>query len=285
MIANKDKEIARLSGLYQSGVEKAGGEAFHSRATLVDAHTVRIENENRTVTAEHILIATGGRPNPHAALPGHEHCIFSNEAFDLPTLPKSIVIAGGGYIAVEFANIFHGLGVETTLIYRGMEILQRFDMDLRRMLHEDMERKGIRILCHTIFEQIEKREDGRLAAIITGGEALVADQVMLAIGRIPNTENLGLEAVGVKTGVRGEILVDSLSRTNVGNIWAIGDVTDRVQLTPVAIHEAMCFVETAFKDNPTKPDHDVHRHRRILAARDRHGRPVGGRGGEALFQP
>ena len=257
LIANKDKEIARLSGLYQSGVEKAGGEALHSRATLVDAHTVRIENENRTVTAEHILIATGGRPNPHAALPGHEHCIFSNEAFDLPTLPKSIVIAGGGYIAVEFANIFHGLGVETTLIYRGMEILQRFDMDLRRMLHEDMERKGIRILCHTIFEQIEKREDGRLAAIITGGEALVADQVMLAIGRIPNTENLGLEAVGVKTGVRGEILVDTLSRTNVRNIWAIGDVTDRVQLTPVAIHEAMCFVETAFRDNPTRPDHDV----------------------------
>ena len=257
LIANKDKEIARLSGLYQSGVEKAGGEAFHSRATLVDAHTVRIENENRTVTAEHILIATGGRPNPHAALPGHEHCIFSNEAFDLPTLPKSIVIAGGGYIAVEFANIFHGLGVETTLIYRGMEILQRFDMDLRRMLHEEMERKGIRILCHTIFEQIEKREDGRLAATVTGGEVLVADQVMLAIGRIPNTENLGLEAVGVKTGVRGEILVDALSRTNVGNIWAIGDVTDRVQLTPVAIHEAMCFVETAFKDNPTKPDHDV----------------------------
>jgi glutathione reductase (NADPH) len=256
LIANKDKEIARLSGLYQSGVERAGGEAFHSRASLVDAHTVRIENENRTVTAEHILIATGGRPNPHAALPGHEHCIFSNEAFDLPELPKSIVIAGGGYIAVEFANIFHGLGVETTLVYRGMEILQRFDMDLRHMLHEEMERKGIRILCHTIFEHIEKREDGRLAATVTGGEVLVADRVMLAIGRIPNTENLGLEAVGVKTGVRGEILVDSLSRTNVGNIWAIGDVTDRVQLTPVAIHEAMCFVETAFKDNPTEPDHD-----------------------------
>ena len=129
LIANKDHEIARLSGLYQSGVEKAGGEVFHSRATLVDPHTVRIENENRTVTAEHILVATGGRPNPHAALPGHEHCIFSDEVFDLPELPKSIIIAGGGYIAVEFANIFHGLGVDTTLIYRGKEILQRFDMD------------------------------------------------------------------------------------------------------------------------------------------------------------
>jgi len=257
LIANKDKEIARLSGLYQSGVEKAGGEAFHSRATLVDAHTVRIESENRTVTAEHILIATGGRPNPHAALPGHEHCIFSNEAFDLPELPKSIVIAGGGYIAVEFANVFHGLGVDTTLIYRGKEILQRFDMDLRHRLHEEMSAKGIRIKCHTIFESIERQEDGRLAAMITGGDVLVADQVLLAIGRIPNTEELGLEAAGVKMGPRGEILVDDYSRTNVGNIWAVGDVTDRVQLTPVAIHEAMCFVETAFKDNPTKPDHDT----------------------------
>ncbi|MEW9835637.1 glutathione-disulfide reductase [Mesorhizobium marinum] len=256
LVANKDKEIARLSGLYESGVANAGGETFHSRASLVDAHTIRIENEDRTVTAEHILIATGGRPNPHVALPGHEHCIFSNEAFDLAELPKSIVIAGGGYIAVEFANIFHGLGVETTLIYRGMEILQRFDMDLRHRLHEEMAAKGIRILCHTIFEQIDKRADGRLAATLNSGETIVADQVMLAIGRIPNTENLGLEAAGVKTGVRDEIIVDSLSRTNLDNVWAIGDVTDRVQLTPVAIHEAMCFVETAFKDNPTEPDHD-----------------------------
>ena len=256
LIANKDQEIGRLSGLYVSGVEKAGGTAIHSRATLVDAHTVRIEAENRTVTADQILIATGGRPNPHAALPGHEHCIFSNEAFDLPELPKSIVIAGGGFIAVEFANIFHGLGVETTLVYRGKEILGRFDMDLRRMLHTDMEKKGIRVLCHTIFEEIQKNSDGRLATIITGGEVLVADQVMLAIGRIPNTENLGLQAAGVKTGVKGEILVDAFSRTSMENIWAIGDVTDRVQLTPVAIHEAMCFVETAFKDNPVEPDLD-----------------------------
>jgi glutathione reductase (NADPH) len=256
LVANKDREIARLSSVYQGGVEKAGGETFHSRATLVDAHTVRIENENRIVTAEHILIATGGRPNPHAALPGHEHCIFSNEAFDLPKLPKSITIAGGGYIAVEFANIFHGLGVDTTLIYRGKEILQRFDMDLRSRLHEEMEAKGIRIRCHTIFEQIERREDGRLDATLNDGDVLVADQVLLAIGRIPNTEDLGLETAGVKTGVRGEILVDAFSRTSVRNIWAIGDVTDRVQLTPVAIHEAMCFVETVFKDNPTEPDHD-----------------------------
>ena len=256
LIANKDREIARLEGLYQKGVEGAGGEVFHCRAELVDAHTVRLVGENRTVTAEHILVATGGRPNPHAALPGHEHCIFSNEAFDLPELPKAIVIAGGGYIAVEFANIFHGLGVETTLIYRGMEILGRFDMDLRRTLHETMEKKGIRIICQSVAEKVEKRDDGRLDAHLNSGEVLTVDQVMLAIGRIPNTENIGLEAAGVETGKTGEILVDTYSRTNIENIWAIGDVTNRVQLTPVAIHEAMCLVETLFKGNPIEPDHD-----------------------------
>ena len=215
-----------------------------------------LESENRAVTAERILIATGARPNPHAALPGHEHCMFSNEAFHLPELPRAIVIAGGGYIAVEFANIFHGLGVETTLVYRGQEILGRFDMDLRRMLHATMERKGIRILVQTIFDRVERRKDGRLEAHIPDSGVLVADQIMLALGRIPNTEGLGLEAAGVKTGLKGEILVDRLSRTSADNIWAIGDVTDRIQLTPVAIHEAMCFVETVFKGNPVEPDHD-----------------------------
>ncbi|HTV71293.1 MAG TPA: glutathione-disulfide reductase [Rhizobiaceae bacterium] len=257
LVANKDKEIARLEAAYRNNVQKNGGETFHSRATLVDRHTVRIEAENRTVTAETILIATGGRPNPHVALPGHEHCIFSNEAFDLKALPKSIVIAGGGYIAVEFANIFHGLGVETTLIYRGKEILSRFDMDLRRTLHETMEKKGIRILCHTIFEKIDRRSNGLLDAHLSSGEMLTVGQVMLALGRMPNTENLGLEAAGVEVGPLGEIVVDRFSKTSADNIYAVGDVTNRVQLTPVAIHEAMCFVETVFKDNPTAPDHDV----------------------------
>jgi glutathione reductase (NADPH) len=257
LVAAKDKEIGRLENIYRSGVEKAGGTAFASRATLIDAHTIRIEAENRTVTADQILIATGGRPNPHAALPGHEHCIFSDEAFDLAELPKRIVIAGGGYIAVEFANIFHGLGVETTLIYRGLEILGRFDMDMRKTLHETMEKKGIRILCQTIFEKIERRLDGRLDAQLSDGEVITTDQVMLAIGRIPNTESLGLEAAGVALGKTGEIVVDAYSRTNVENIWSVGDVTDRKQLTPVAIHEAMCFVETVFKNNPTRPDHEA----------------------------
>jgi glutathione reductase (NADPH) len=257
LVAAKDREIARLEGLYEGGVERAGGTVFRSRASLVDAHTVLLEADGKTVTADQILIATGGRPTPHPALPGHEFCISSNEAFDLPELPKAIMIAGGGYIAVEFANIFHGLGVETTLVYRGKEILGRFDMDMRRGLHEAMEKKGIRIVCQAIAERVEKSADERLEIFLSNGEILLVDQAMLALGRTANTEGLGLEKVGVELGVTGEIVVDDYSRTNVDNIWAIGDVTNRVQLTPVAIHEAMCFVETAFKDNPLAPDHDV----------------------------
>ncbi|MER8972463.1 MULTISPECIES: glutathione-disulfide reductase [unclassified Mesorhizobium] len=257
LVANKDREISRLEAIYQNNVQGAGGEVFHSRATLVDRHVVHLLGEDRTVTADQILISTGGRPAPHPALPGHEHCIFSNEAFDLKELPKAIMIEGGGYIAVEFANIFHGLGVDTTLVYRGKEILSRFDMDLRRMLHDTMEKKGIKILCHAVSEWVRKRPDGRLDALVTGGTVLTVDQVMLAIGRIPNTENMGLEGVGIEMTKTGAIHVDEYSRTNIDNIWAIGDVTHRVQLTPVAIHEAMCFVETAFKDKPTAPDHDT----------------------------
>jgi glutathione reductase (NADPH) len=257
LIANKDREIARLEGIYRSGLEKNGAEMFESRAVLEDAHTVRIVKDGRVVTAETILIATGGRPNPHAALPGHELCITSNEAFHLKELPQSIAIAGGGYIAVEFANIFHGLGVETTLIYRGKEILGRFDTDLRRALHEEMEKKGIRIICHAMMEEVSRRADGRLDVRLSTGETLAAGQLMLALGRMPNTEELGLEKAGVETGKVGEIVVDEYSRTNVENIYAIGDVTNRVQLTPVAIHEAMCFVDTVFRGRPASPDHDV----------------------------
>jgi glutathione reductase (NADPH) len=256
LIANKDREIARLEGIYRGGLDRAGAETFATRAVLEGAHEIRLLAEDRVVTAETILIATGGRPNPHAALPGHEFCISSNEAFHLEQLPRAIVIAGGGYIAVEFANIFHGLGVETTLIYRGREILGRFDIDLRQMLHEAMQKKGIRILCQEIFQKIEKRADGRLDAHTSGDKVLTVDQVMLALGRNPNTEQLGLDKAGVETGKAGEILVDPWSRTSVPHIYAIGDVTNRLQLTPVAIHEAMCFLDTVYRGNPVSPDHD-----------------------------
>lgn len=257
LVAAKDREISRLEGLYRLGLENAGTRIFESRAVLEGPHTVRLLAEDRTVTARHILIATGGRPAPHPALPGVEHAITSNEAFDLPELPRSIMIAGGGYIAVEFANIFHGLGVETTLVYRGLEILGRFDMDMRRGLHKAMEAKGIRILCQAIAQGLERRSDGSLDIELNTGETVTADQFMLAIGRTPNTETLGLEAAGVETGPVGEILVDEFSRTNVGSVYAIGDVTNRVQLTPVAIHEAMCFVDTVFRGIPTSPDFDA----------------------------
>ena len=256
LVANKDREIGRLEGIYRKGVEGAGGDIYQSRAEIVDPHTVRIVSEGRTVTAENILVATGGHPSPHPALPGNELCITSNEAFDLQELPRSIVIAGGGYIAVEFANIFHGLGVETTLVYRGMEILSRFDMDLRHALHAAMEKKGIRIICQAIFNAVSRRPDGRLVVVLSSDDTLPVDPSMLAIGREPNTEGLGLEQAGVKLGVRGEVVVDQFSRSNVESIWAIGDVTNRVQLTPVAIHEAMCLVDTLFRDKPTAPDHD-----------------------------
>lgn len=257
LVAAKDKEIARLEGLYRRGLENAGAEVLDTRAELVDAHTVRLVKTDTTVTAERIVIATGGTANPHASLPGAEFCITSNEAFHLEELPKSILIAGGGYIAVEFANIFHGLGVDTTLIYRGQEILSRFDRDMREGLHKAMVEKGIRIILTDVIEEVTKSPAGGLTARTKAGASISADQVMLALGRDPNTQGLGLDKAGVEVNARGAIVVDAYSRTNVPHIFALGDVTDRVQLTPVAIHEAMCFIETEFKNNPTAPDHDL----------------------------
>jgi glutathione reductase (NADPH) len=257
LVEAKEQEITRLEGLYRKGLENAKAEILNTRAVLVGPNTIRLTATDELVTVERILIATGGHPAPHKDLPGRELCITSNDAFDLPRLPKSILIAGGGYIAVEFANIFHGLGVETTLIYRGKEILSRFDHDMRQGLHKAMVDKGIRIICEDIILEVAEGEGGSRRAKTLKGETLVADQVMLALGRVPNTTDLGLEAAGVRTDARGAIEVDAYSRTNVPGIFAIGDVTDRVQLTPVAIHEAMCFVDTEFRDRPTSPDHDL----------------------------
>ncbi len=256
LIANKDKEIARLETVYRANLAKAGAELIESHATLSGDHRIKIERSGKTVTAERILIATGARPNPHAALTGHEYCITSNEAFHLKQLPKKILIGGGGYIAVEFAGIFHGLGVDTTIVYRGREVLSRFDMDLRRLFHAEATNKGVRILCCEVFEKVEKRADGRLVAHLSGGGVEETDAIMLAVGRVPNVDGLGLDAAGVAINKRGAIEVDAYSQTSVDHIWAIGDVTDRIQLTPVAIHEAECFAATVFRDRPTKPDYD-----------------------------
>lgn len=254
LVSNKDKEVERLEALYQKGVASSGGDTIRSKAILHDRNTIYLEAEQRTITADHILIATGSKPSLPSGLSGIEHCITSNEVFDLPILPKTIIIVGGGYIAVEFANILHGLGAEVTLVYRGKEILRRFDRDLRQSLHASMESKGVRIITKAMIEHVSRLNDAELKVSLSTGAQLVAKQVMICIGREPNIQGLGLDAAGVDTGSFGEVLVDEFSRTNVPNIWAVGDVTNRVQLTPAAIHEAMCLVETLWKDNPTRPD-------------------------------
>ena len=255
LIANKDREIARLSALYERGLNSAGVEIIHSRAELRDAHTLHLSTDNRTVTADKILIATGGWPSL-PKIPGIEHAITSNEAFHLPRLPRRVMVIGGGYIAVEFAGIFHGLGVETKLLYRGAEILRGFDMDIRTMLRREMVKKGLDVRVNANPAKIEKRGDA-LAVTLEDGAVIETDCVMYATGRKPKIAGLGLEAAGVVVNAQGAIAVDEYSHTNVENIWALGDVTDRVNLTPVAIHEAMCFVSTVFGGKPQPVDHEL----------------------------
>jgi glutathione reductase (NADPH) len=254
LIANKDKEIARLERAYRSNLDKAGVATLTTRATLEDCHTLRLTAEQRTVTAAVVLLATGAAPVIDHNLPGSEHIITSNEAFDLQRLPKRVVIAGGGYIAVEFASIFNGLGAETTLIYRGDKILRGFDLDLREDLTAAMGMRGVRVLTGRTFKSIE-RGVTHLRGVLSDGGVVNADQIMFAIGRRPNTHGLGLEAAGVALGAVGEIKVDAWSKTSVHNIYAVGDVTDRVKLTPVAIREGQAFADTVFGGRPWSVEH------------------------------
>jgi glutathione reductase (NADPH) len=255
-IEAKDVEIARLSGIYVANLAKAGAELVHARAVLKDAHTLEIVGKDMTVTADKILIATGGRPTVPSDVPGIEHVITSDEAFHLESLPKSIMVVGGGYIAVEFAGIFAGLGVETTLVYRGPNILRGFDDDVRTHLTREMERRGIRVVLGCQHTSIEKSDRG-LVSHLTNDLTLTTEQVMFATGREPHVKGLGLEAAGVAVNERGAVAVDEWSRTNVDNIFAVGDVTDRINLTPVAIREGAAFAETQFRDNPTTFDHEM----------------------------
>ena len=244
LVAAKDAEITRLEAIYARGQASAGVEVVKSRAVLEDAHTVRLLADGRRIRARYILIATGGR-TAMPTIPGVEHAISSSEAFDLKAFPKRIVIAGGGFIAVEFAGVFAGLGAEVTLIHRGDNVLRGFDDDLRNAVRSAYEKRGIRLLLGDTIEQIEKH-DG-LTVHTAGGQRLAADQVMLALGRQPNTEGLGLEKAGVALkGSHGAIAVDADSRTSVPNIFAVGDVTDRVNLTPVAIREGHAVADSLF---------------------------------------
>jgi glutathione reductase (NADPH) len=254
-VTDKDKEIARLSGIYVRNLQNAGAELAHGRAVLIDRHTFEIEGQG-TRTADKILVATGARPWMPKALPGVEHAITSNEAFHLPELPKSIVIAGGGYIALEFAGIFNGLGVKTTLVHRGPNVLRGFDDDVRSHIAEEMEKRGVTVLLATQHAAIEKTDTG-LVSHFADGHSCESDVVLFALGREPYVEGLGLEAAGVRLAENGAVLVDDYSRTNVENIWAVGDVTDRINLTPVAIREGHAFAETVFYDQPTRFDHEM----------------------------
>ena len=245
LVSAKEAEITRLEGLYAKGQASAGVTVVKSRAVLEGPHEVRIVNENRVVHARNILLATGGRPNLDHGLPGIEHVVTSDEVFDLKEFPRRILIAGGGYIALEFAGIFRDLGAEVAVIYRGEKPLRGFDVDLRDGLIDAYSKAGIRFLFNDTFIRIEKTAEG-LIGHTRAGEKLAADQILFAIGRAPNVEGLGLEKAGVALGKDGAIAVDSASRTNVSHIFAVGDVTNRVNLTPVAIREGHAVADSLF---------------------------------------
>jgi glutathione reductase (NADPH) len=253
LIANKDKEIARLEAAYGSLLEKSGVKVVKNRATLVDAHTVQVANGDR-VKAAHVLISTGGAPSFGDKIPGIEHAISSNEAFHLAELPRRVVIQGGGYIAVEFAGIFAGLGAQVTLVYRGENILRGFDDDVRQHLRMDMEKHGIRVVTGRTITAIEQAGT-HYSVQLSSGNHIPADKVMFATGRVPNVAKLGLKEAGVEIAKNGGIAVDEYSRTTAPNVYAVGDVTNRINLTPVAIREGHAFADTVFGNKSTIVDH------------------------------
>ena len=253
LIANKDREIARLEAAYAATLERYNVALVKARAVLEDAHTVRLAT-GASVRAKTILISTGAWPHMGPRIPGLEHAISSNEAFHLPGLPRRIVVQGGGYIAVEFACIFAGLGSEVTLVYRGENILRGFDDDVREHLRNEMRSRGITVTCgHTVAEIRKTGEE--LVTRLSDKSTIKSDKVMFAIGRHPNVSGFGLERLGIKISGHGGIEVDEFSRTSVSNIYAVGDVTNRVNLTPVAIREGHAFADTVFGGKPTPVDH------------------------------
>ena len=247
-------ELDRLEGVYRKLLANSDVTIHDARASLTDPHTIALSNGD-SVTAKHILVATGGHPTK-PDIPGSEHAITSDEFFSLDQLPKRALIIGGGYIASEFAGILNGLGVDTTQYYRGAQILRGFDEEARGLIAEGMVEKGVNLHLGTNIVSMEKTDDG-FKVLATNGDEGLFDQVIFATGRTPNTAELGLDALGVKLGRAGEVVVDDYSQTAVPSIYAVGDVTNRVNLTPVAIREGMAFVETVFKGNPTKVDHEL----------------------------
>lgn len=252
LLANKNTEISRLNGIYEGLLDSAGVDHFDGRARIVDAHHVSIND--KVVSTDKILIATGCWPMV-PEFPGSEHVITSNEAFFIPQLPKRALVVGGGYIAVEFAGIFNGLGVETTLSYRGELFLRDFDIDIRKTVKDELQKKGINLQFESHVESIEKSADGTFKVHLRDGKIMETDLVMYATGRNPAVDDIGLENVNVETRANGAIVVDDAFRTSEPNVFALGDVTHRLQLTPVAIEEAMCFSSTQFLGQPKVMDY------------------------------
>jgi glutathione reductase (NADPH) len=254
LIANKDREIARLEAAYTANVEKSGARVLKVRATLEDVHTIRLAS-GETVRSKYVLIATGGAPNHGAAIPGIEHVISSNEVFHLPQLPRRILIQGGGYIALEFACIFAGFGSDVTVVYRGDNVLRGFDEDVRTHVRGEMEKRGITILTGCTVAKVDKHAKD-FTSHLSNGSSIASDQVMFAVGRHPNIRGLGLDKAGVALNPEnGGISVDAFSKTSAPNIYAIGDVTHRVNLTPVAIREGHAFADTVFGKREVRVDH------------------------------
>lgn len=249
-----EAELTRLEGAYRSTLLNAGVEVHDQRATIVDPHTVELA-DGRRFTTKHILVATGGRPFV-PAIPGAELAVTSNEMFHLDALPARALVVGGGYIASEFACILNGLGVKVTQVYRGTQILRGFDDEARTHVANAMAASGISIRCNADVARLD-RTAGGIRASMNDGSSEDYDLVMYATGRRPNTEGLGLDRVGVVIGARGEIRVDGWSQTNVPSIYAVGDVTDRINLTPVAIREGHAFADTVFNARPRQADHDL----------------------------
>ncbi len=252
LIAAKDKEIGRLNQIYINMLNNAHVEIIDGRGVVVDPHTVEVSG--RTYTAENILIAVGGWPETPPGIPGIEHVISSNEALDLPSLPKRVVIVGGGYIAVEFAGIFNGFGSEVVEIIRADRVLRGFDEDIRTYLGEEMRIRGIDIRANTQIGRIDKSAGG-YTVTTTDGKRIGTDCVMYATGRKPNTKGMGLAEIGVELNKNGAVVVDEWQRSTVPNIYAVGDVTDRINLTPVAIAEGRAIAETLYHNNPIRMDH------------------------------
>jgi glutathione reductase (NADPH) len=251
LIANKNKEISRLNTVYRKLLQDSGVTIIEGRAELVDPHTVVADG--KPITAKYILVAVGSWPMV-PKFPGSEHAITSNETFYLKNSPRRMIIVGGGYIGVEFAGIFHGLGVEVTQLYWGPLFLRGFDDDCRETLAHEMKKRGIDLRFNADIRKIEKGSGG-LRATLNGDATIETDQILYATGRVPNTGSLGMDRAGVQMKQDGAVIVDDYSKTNVDSIYAIGDCTSRIMLTPVAIAEGRAVAETLFNNNPVKPDY------------------------------